>query len=371
MMKQMFLLILLSGSFSAFSQPQLSSSSNRPIAGDAIARHQVTFSNPGDVGTGQLWDLRSLRYHSGDFELSYHPFWLIDSLGDRHLASDTLALRDGSTLYYHSLASSGVFLQGFENATTAMAYDVPEQLLCFPFAYGDSISGIFHGTGVFCEKLSLQTFGTYVMKADAVGTLILENGDTLRNVLRVSRSRKESLLSYPLDSLPSLRSRPFDKTMIATALTSSDHPASRSEVYQWYAPECRYPVLELRRLSHANSVACTAFYTSPSLQSQTLFAHNTPQRSLQAGCSSGDEICLKIRTTDDNAIRFDYTLSASTDCAARLYTTGGILIWEGTVSQKNSGPYVEEVCTAGLRKGVYLLELTVGDKRYAEKIILK
>ena len=98
-------------------------------------------------------------------------------------------------------------------------------------ADGDSISGYFSGTGRYCDKLFLRRYGTYLTKADATGSLVLPEGDTLRHVLRLHTERLVGTELTPIDTLryriPGLTVDSIVRRM------AGDTTLVREDVYRW------------------------------------------------------------------------------------------------------------------------------------------
>jgi hypothetical protein len=91
---------------------------------------------------------------------------------------------------------------------------------CYPLNYGDSVEEEYALEGVFSGQHSFSTFGAVKIKADAFGMLLLPNGDTLRNVLRVK------------------------------TLQTSSADTSLCENHRYFARGFRYPVFEIIREYH-------------------------------------------------------------------------------------------------------------------------
>ena len=66
---------------------------------------------------------------------------------------------------------------------------------------GDSISGVFHGIGSYCDRQKIRTFGSWFSIADAMGDLVLPSCDTLRNVIRVHMQQNTLCYFYPMNGV--------------------------------------------------------------------------------------------------------------------------------------------------------------------------
>lgn len=163
------------------------------------------------------------------------------------MQTDTLAGRERGLRTNFQESRSQIDIIGSENYMELMSNDRPETWLNFPMNLGDSVSGCFSGTGPYCERLFLHRFGTYLTKADAVGSLTLPGGNTLRNVLRLHTERHISSRVAPISSVNSSTDA-FTEDSIVSFIAEHGAPL-REDIYRWYAEGYRYPVLEARTLT--------------------------------------------------------------------------------------------------------------------------
>ena len=62
-----------------------------------------------------------------------------------------------NALNHFSIENNALKLSVREDNQTYIHYDLPQTYLMFPISYGDRISGMFHGTGTFCDKLRVRS----------------------------------------------------------------------------------------------------------------------------------------------------------------------------------------------------------------------
>lgn len=98
---------------------------------------------------------------------------------------DAIAEVTKDTRCYYLQDTFSLRRAGYENNNIIVEYDRPVTVLPFPLVYGNNEAGIFHAICMYCEKLSARLFGTYSVEADGCGTLLLPDGETLKNVCRV------------------------------------------------------------------------------------------------------------------------------------------------------------------------------------------
>ena len=240
-MKRPFIIFFWAfGLLSLFAQHSLHSRYNMFRADDAIVKQQVAYKEPGRSGENVLWDFGKLKSLDDGYKLSY-------AFGKDSL----LAGIEHQTRYYYSLSNDSLLLWGYENYTTLMENEQPELLLRFPVNYGDSTFCYYHGNGEYSSRLKISAMGTLSTKADAFGMMILPNGDTLKNVIRVHAVKRIAGETKPLH-VPFLWGREENEKIEAAALTpdsieyrlANDTVLLELETYRWYVKGYRYPIFE-------------------------------------------------------------------------------------------------------------------------------
>ncbi len=245
---------------SAYSQHELESRLNLFRPGDEIQKQQVSYKDPGRSGENVLWDFSNLHAENKNYRLVYsgRPDSIITGTEHR-------------TMYYYSLSGDSLLLTGYENPTTLMQYQQPELLLRFPVHYGDSTYGHFQGTGQYSNRLQIQVMGTVRSIADAYGTLILPDKDTLRQVLRVKT------IKWMAEDTRTFSSRKIQDSLLVSNDSidfrlANDPVIIGIETCRWYARGYRYPVFETvksifnRKDSEADNFH-TAFFYPPQFHS--------------------------------------------------------------------------------------------------------
>ena len=155
----------------SFCQAQVTFVQNMYQANDLVERHQV---NPASIRvcSDALADLQNMEaIGSNDVE-------------NMEWGTDSLIAIDNAGMNKYWMKGDSLLLVGTESRLMHIDYAQPEVWLRFPMSLGDSIQGLFEGTGQYCERLFLRKIGRYTTKADALGSLLMDNSDTLHNVLR-------------------------------------------------------------------------------------------------------------------------------------------------------------------------------------------
>ena len=343
-MKQLSLFLCLT----AFSLQGQTLNSNRNYfrSGDVIIKQQVEFKDPGASGKDINWDFSHVNMINEKYQLIYYN----TNNGDTTHVTGF----EHETKYRYLLSQDTLWLTGYENRTTTMNYQHPEALLRFPFRYGDTLSTGFTGKGQYCQQVELTAEGYTKVCADATGKLITPEGDTLKNVLRV------------------LRTKEF--TDIGTDSTNIDSNM-RMETYQWFARGNRYPVFEtvktytLRKDSVLDNFS-TSFYFSTIKREQ--LHEDLANAYVQDDTVYPDDILINCSTypnpvTTDLSV--NYELSVDARVSFIICDISGRPWANVPYRYLNAGKQQQKIPMTGLHTGNYGLYIKVNDKIYKRTII--
>ena len=350
---------------------------------DVIIKQQVKYKNPGRAGENVLWDFSKQEAVNDKYKLFYK------------LNSDsTVTGCEHGTLYHYQLKKDSLFSLGYENPTTVIKNAKPELLLVFPFSYQSRIEGYFYGSGNYCRRLDLTSQGKTVTWGDAYGMIILPNGDTIQNVLRVRSLKKIAEKMTPYVSKDSVSCLAVNADSINSHL-NNDSVYMQVETYRWYADCYRYPIFEtvesitykgLNPYKHFN----TAFFYSPEehsylnddpnnltkLEEQEKAKRKALEKlSKNNSALSGNNInrneAFKYNAyieNGSNRISLEYNLNQPAEVMITLYDMQGRLLVNYPKTSQSSGYYQEAIALDGFQLGEYLLRIVVNDKVYGEKI---
>ena len=345
---------------------------------DLIERQQV---NPASISENPdaLVDLQNMETN-GDNDVE-NMEWGTDSL---------IAIDNGGMRKY-CLKGDSLLLVGTENRLMHIDYAQPEVWLRFPMSLGDSIHGLFEGKGQYCERLFLRKIGRYTTKADALGSLLMENSDTLHNVLRIQTERITTTLAQPLDNMlaiyGTLDSIPLLGNDSIMRLIATDGRSVRTVTQRYYASGSRYPVLETCETSIVGEdepvVQTAAFYCSPYSQASLASANRTipaksTKRQNDASIADNHDKSFSYSLDIDTSGKiinvncgFSGTSEGSVPLKLLLCNQQGIL-YRQSYGQLHQG--VRErlsLCYAGLHNGSYVLYIEAGGQQYSEKFSVK
>lgn len=320
---------------------------NDQLAGRLIICPQFTAT-----GSGLVWDI-SQREETSDED------YIVEYTSADGTALTAVSEQD--TRYLYKMQGDSLLISGFENHTTLMDYDLPEEYLHFTMHFGDSIEGYFHGTGKYCDRLGMRHYGRYKTKADGVGYLVFAEGDTLRNVIRLHTERTMAAEMMPIELLDSLSTYTQDSIDLHIA---ADTALVRMDIYRWYAEGYRYPVLEtrVRRDGSGEQVlAEAAYYYQPSALASISYDPGNEESRTRANGTGGqdkdrgntdwaDTELMMSRTSDKDACG-----SSDAPESKGLYSIDGRQLKEGQA----------------VRNGIYLKERQQGANRSVKKVTVK
>lgn len=373
----------------------LTSSANAPREGDLLHMVQVVPLDVGEAGRGRLWDFSDLRELDGKLRVEH----LLPSD-----TTDTLMAIARRTRRYTLLRGDTLLSPGTENNQWLIRYTMPETLLRYPFAYGDSLSAPFHGTSQYCERTYARVYGHSTVKADASGTMVTPGGDTLRHVLRVHVLRTEGTQCLPVYTEPAMRllldSLPAFTADSVYARLQRGSDTRTTDTYHYFATGYRYPVLTVTTTDHGGTSFTEAFYLPP--REQETLAWDPVNERLREGV---DRLSTDGGTNNDGGSYllasggqgFDpsgsghsplssYNLSSNGDglsghltfdlsreasFAASIHTADGKTVWQLPEATLSAGQHTSGVDLSRCTRGVFTLTIWAGGQRETAKITVK
>lgn len=389
-MKRLFL-IVLSTSIPIFlpAQERIQKSSNMFRPSDTVLKQQVEYKHPGIKGEDVFWDFGKLKTIDSQYSVRYN-----------HLTSDTSTIVgiEHQTRYYYTLRGDSLLLMGYENPNIKMKYSKPELLLRYPMALGDSIQCCYGGSGRFCDKLDITSFGSSKSIVDGYGMLILPNTDTLRHVVRVHTVKLISEKINATDVRDTLKNLASIYSLSPISIQNridSDSVVLVMDTYRWYAAGYRYPVFETvttgnLRDKGKTSYFSTAFYYPPKshdyLTSDEINkkiqerlekdnqAYKEKQKNKGGHHSIMDEMKFRYNYYPNpvqTSLTFEYYLSKSAELLFELYTLDGVLVYHTKPEKTQQGAHLQQIDMSRYPVGTYILSIRTNGETYSEKIIKK
>ena len=341
-------------------QPALSHESNGLLEGD-FTRHGIDFFDAGQGGEDLLWEypIEFIDNHETEINVG------VDFLGVYRMTDDTHAE------FYLEKADSTTgtttwqqFQCREESPLSKTDYVSPLLRIKYPFEYGDSIARPFHGEGVYCGDHHFIKRGATTVIADATGSLVVDEGDTLRNVLRVYTLKSYSIC---MDMNPA-------------ALDTAKLRQVIEETYEWYVRGNRYPVLQTKTSTSYDNMQvlgtkCTAYCCLPS---DLLSLNDSVNREVQRKDSIAEaqreaanrDIIHYEASVSGGVITLDYDLDAPAHIVTLVADAFGMTYRRAEWTQQDGSGYTRRIDCNGLRRGTYILYINVNGRIYSEKVSL-
>jgi len=351
---------------------------------DVLYKQQIEYKDPGRNGQNVVWDFSRLSFVNENYQVKY-----LEPVATK---PDTQCITniEHRTKYKYILTNDSLFLTGFENSGSRLSFNDPQLVLHYPFTYQDSISKDYSGTGIYMDMLYVETSGYSCSVADATGTLILPEEDTLRHVLRVRTQQEYLQMTYPKECSPETRLSYEDSASIASIdsmrTADTDTICYRTETCRWYALGYRYPVFETI-CNHSHSIhdttemedIATAFYFPSSMHG---YLESDPENvavldsliAADAAAQVTPETLLFDYNCYPNPVRTDLYIELLLDLPSnvtfRVYDTAGNLEFTQQEGYYPAGLHYFTLNLSTLRFGDHLLHFIVNEQM-AQTLIIK
>lgn len=321
---------------------------NAPRCGDSYTLRQLDYFSPGNEGKDVVWDFSELKSTGRKVQKEY--FLSTDSV---------LSCVDGESLSRYSLTDDTLYCLGYDTRLKHMDYTQPMAMMTYPFSYGYSITNPYNGIGDYCKRLILKNGGTLMVEADAEGVIINQEGDTLKNVLRVHTTRLNSVSMHALS----------DTLMADTSRMKQEI----EEHYAWYVRGYRYPMYETSSIcfyDNMTPVSCIqkAYHYCADDMSEMNDSVNEEILAADSIAEVGEQDIIHYTIKNDGStLTMDYSLDADASINALVSNNRGMLYGRRSTRQPAGTDYQMDFDIVSLPKGDYVLYVNVNGKVYNEK----
>ena len=345
-------LIIQLGFVSVYGQVKLSDM--EPSTSDSLLKSKIRYFSPGEGGKKRVWDFSKKLGSKNSSQVTF----MKDSTGALSI------IEPGKINYYRTTADS-LILYGSESPLEKREYTIEKIYKKFPLVYGDSISMPFRCEGIYCGDHPFREVGTTSVKVDAIGSIVLAEEDTIRNVRRVHTIDSYSIC-MDIDS---------------AALDTAKLTQVIDERYEWYMPESQYPMIEdITSTTYYNmNVIGTTKYAYCNLPVNLSDSYITHEEDLddeeeQEGFSderfnTSDIIHYQVET-QGKTIVLTYDLDEDATITTIVANHMGMLCKSRQWTQPAGKDYSINNDCYDLRSGVYVLYINVNGKVYSEKVTL-
>ena len=149
MNRKVFLFTLVVSCLSVQAQ-EINHVQNRIYGGDSLEKRRLNFGEFDIQGKNREWNLENIKTYNKEFKTKYSE------------QKDTIIARELCARVVYKQTEKGQQVMAMHDYLSRVSYDMPEEWLRFPMKQGDSISGYFNSSGMYCDRLFMRRFGTYI-----------------------------------------------------------------------------------------------------------------------------------------------------------------------------------------------------------------
>lgn len=328
-------------------QTQITHEHNGMRAGDVLKRQQVNYIPSGDNGENLVWNISELT-DIGDYTVEY----CCDS--DSTVVYEIIP----TAINKYTMSGDTLFCIGYETPLKKMQYSRPVLNIVYPSFFRQYAEANYEGHGTYCQTHATESFGTVSMEADATGSLIVSEEDTLDNVIRVHSIKTGAIGMASEDS---------------TGVDSMNFKQEIEDRYLWYARGYRYPVFETVSTSYYDNmdfVSCIqeAYIYMPDRQRQLSDEVNDEilrEDSLSAAAER--DIIHYALDYSGNTLSLSYDLDEDAVINTLICNKMGMLFQRKNEKKAAGTDYQMQFDCSGLRPDDYILYINVNGKVYSEK----
>ena len=338
-MKKIYLAFIFVGFFlTSYSQFLMKSNTHILREGDEHYFNITNNVDPGIAGATQTWNFSNLETKS---QLTSYMYSAYSTNNSADIPDANTVLEEYGTKFYFK-TSEGIIEQygTVTKNNTITKYDKPFVKMVFPFNYGDSYSGDFSGTVEGANNYTANFSGSFLLEADAYGTLILPGNIVYKNVFRIKTIKEQCYNNKSCNC----------KTIS----------------YKWYSQNVRYPLLTIiqSQTSKGTRTFRTAYYSKAENKNDNANNRNTNLIS--------ENIQAKIYPNPfSKEFHLDYTIQKDSDVTIEIYDNSGKRVWSIQKTNQKAGHYSENINSDNLgdQLGMYHIRIIAGNEAISKTVI--
>lgn len=341
-------LVLLFGFLTAYGQVNLSEMALSST--DSLQKNRIRYFSPGEGGSNKVWDFSNKLGSKESAQVMFAK----DSTG-------VVSVIEPGKISYYRTTPDTLILFGSESSLERREYVTEKLSKKYPLEFGDSICMPFRCAGMYCGNHPFREVGTTTVKVDAVGSIVLAENDTVRNVRRVHTIDAYGIC-MALDS---------------AALDTAKHTQVIDERYEWYLPDSQYPIIEnVTSTTYLNMdvIGTTqyAYCNLPEDEVSFYITHEeddeTDEPEIEVDEQPTPDIIHYEIKTQGKIINLTYSLDEEASITTIVASYIGLLCKSSQWTQNSGQGYSVQINCSGLHPGIYILYLNVNGKVYNEKV---
>lgn len=339
-MKKYYLIISLMSVVILNTQAQFLMKSNSHLlrAGDEHNFNITNNADPGEKGPSIIWDFSDLKTKSSLTSYMYSAYTTENATD---IPEANTVLEEFNVKFYFKASDERIEQYGtVSQNNTITKYDKPFVKMVFPFNYGDIYSGHFSGTVEGANNYKADFTGTYLLEADAYGTLILPENIQYKNVFRIKTTKEQ-------------------------CYTTNNSCNCATISYKWYSEDVRYPLLTIIQNQTSNGIKTiqTAYYSEAKNQSDD----NPQNRKI---VSENMEAKIYPNPFKDE-FKIDYSIANDADVSIEIYDNTGIKVGSIQKPHQKAGYYTETIYSdiLGNQLGMFHIRIIAGNEEISKTVI--
>lgn len=341
-MKKILLIAVLTGyAYSLVGQVTLTRETHGFLPDQKNPMVLTKYVDPGVSGKNVVWDFSRLEVQNsfvGNIE-SYYT-----SKCCNKFSKGNVVLEEFGNFFVFESNPNSLEQVGFmsANGVTRFEYTKPFVKMQYPFTFGSSYSGNYEGNYVVNENVVGKISGNYQVEGDGIGKLVLPNGRTLDNVLRVKEVRTtKQVFSYG--------------SALITDIT-----------YRWYVAHHRFPVLVLIRseVKGENS--------EPVVSTRAAYNSNVMNVVMESPINQFTNTNLSVYPNPySDSVKIEFNTPERCRVNLSIYDLSGKLVKEIENSVLDAGPkhYEFSAKALGISSGAFILKLKAGQHEESRKLL--
>jgi hypothetical protein len=340
-MKKLFVLLIgLAAATTSHSQAILTYKSHGLIPNEKNPMMLAKYVDPGIEGPNAVWDftlLEATDNFTGNIQDSYtvkNAF---------KFESANTVLEEFGNYFFFSSNSSQLEQYGYSsgNGSLAIEYSKPFVKMRYPFTFNNYYSGSFEGKYILNNTIIGDIVGTYKVSGDATGKLLLPNGKSFNNALRVKEVKN------------------YKQTVNGSSINIEE------VAHRWYVNEHRFPILVL--------INSTYTFGNGQTSSSTKSAYNTNVITLSIDALSQNN-GLKLDVFPNpyhEKVNINLHLDTKSMIRIAAYDLTGkrVALLADNYADAGDLSYTFSAKEIGLPKGTYIIKVKVNNDDYTKKIV--
>lgn len=271
---------------------------------------------------------------------------------------DTLLVCTPSCIDILSQGPSGMKLLSKESPLLKMDYIDKPVVISLNMQIGDSIVTCFNAEGTYSDHHSVPFTGRYLSRIKAIGSVITEECDTIDNIVMIENTQ-------------------YLNAETSTDLSNNFFVISSS--YLFYSPQISSPLYEIIRTKRDSADISLGEYL---LYRYSLLDSIGNNVSIPELCKSKVSYSDKISSTMsvknlfeeyemsefDGIVKIRYKVSGKVHVSMIISDKMGVVYRVCSGSHDDFDVHTLELDTKGMRRGMYVISISVNDKSQSEKL---